>query len=184
MVVVAAVLVENFALVQPNLNTDSAVGCCSLSKAVVDVCTDGLQRDSTVMVLLASSNFCTIETAGYHDLDTLCAELHGAADALLHSSSESDSLLELLCNVLSNELSVEVRLLNFNDVDDNRLVQLLLALLAELLDLCAALADNHTRLGAVDVNANLALQNSSDLPPSMKVIALLTGLASMRHCGP
>ena len=64
----------------------------------------------------------------------------GAADALLHRSSESDSLLELLCNVFRDELRVEVRLLHFNDVDDNRLFELLLALEAELLDFCTALA--------------------------------------------
>ena len=66
------------------------------------------------MILLASCDFRTVLTAGAHDFDTLCAELHGAADALLHRTSECDSLFELLCNVLCYELCVEVRALNFN----------------------------------------------------------------------
>lgn len=62
---------------------------------------------------------------------------------------------ELLCNVLCYELCVEVRALNFNNVDNDRLAELLLALCAELLDFCAALTDDHTGLCAVNVNANL-----------------------------
>ena len=50
---------------------------------------------------------------------------------------------------------VEVRALNFNNVDNDRLAELLLALCAELLDFCAALTDDHTGLCAVNVNANL-----------------------------
>jgi hypothetical protein len=89
------------------------------------------------------------------------AQLHGAADALLHRTSECDSLFQLLCNVLCYELCVEVRALNFDNVDNDGLAELSFShCRAELLDLCAALTDDHTGLGAVDVNANLAASRS------------------------
>ena len=58
------------------------------------------------MVLLASCNFGTAQTTGHLSFNTLGAKLHGAADALFHRTAERNSFFELLCNILSDKLSV------------------------------------------------------------------------------
>ena len=100
------------------------------------------------MIGLAASDLGAVQTAAALDLDALCAHAHCATHALLHCTAESDTLLQLVCNVLSYQLSVGVRVLDLDDVERYRLAQHLLHLLAELLDILAALADNDTRASA------------------------------------
>ena len=107
------------------------------------------------MVALGTGNFSTAETAAALDLDAACAHSHGTTHSVLHCAAEADALLELLCNVLSNQLSVGVGSANLNDGESNGLADELLYFEAQLLDLLAALADNDTGSGAVDINANL-----------------------------
>ena len=74
----------------------------------------------------------------------------------------------------------EVRALNFNNVDNDRLAELLLALCAELLDFCAALTDDHTGLCAVNVNANLGgVALNFDLRNTCEVELLLQRFAEV-----
>ena len=147
---------KNLTLVDPDLDTDAAVSGLGLSEAIVDVGSDGLQRDSTLMILLCTCYFRTAQTAGNLSLYTSCAKSHGASDGLLESTAEGNSSFKLRSDVLSDELSVKVRLLNFNDVERNLFAaELALAELLELLYLSAALAYNHAGLCAenVDVDA-------------------------------
>ena len=50
----SSIALENFALVYPNLYAELTVCCISLSETVVDISTDSLERDSTLVVALAS----------------------------------------------------------------------------------------------------------------------------------
>ena len=59
--------------------------------------------------------------------------------------------------VLSNQLSVQVRAANFHNVQSNGLAQLGFDLLAQLLDLLATLADHDAGAGAVDVDLDLCV---------------------------
>ena len=70
-------------------------------------------------------------------------------------STEGNSSLELRSDTLCDELCVEVGVLDFDDIDCDGLLELLLTLSAELLDLRAALTDDHTGFRAVDVNTDL-----------------------------
>ena len=65
-----------------------------------------------------------------------------------------DTLLQLLSDVLSHQLSVHVGVLHLNDVQLHLLADHLLHSQTILLDLLAALADDHTRTGAVEVDGD------------------------------
>lgn len=146
---------KNLTLVDPDLDTDAAVSGLGLSEAIVDVGSDGLQRDSTLMILLCTCYFRTAQTAGNLSLYTSCAKSHSASDGLLESTAEGNSSFKLRSDVLSDELSVKVRLLNFNDVERNLFAaELALAELLELLYLSAALAYNHAGLCAENVDVD------------------------------
>ena len=107
------------------------------------------------MVALGSCDLGAAQTAAALDLDAACAHSHGATHGVLHRAAEADALLKLLCDVLGDELCVGVRGANLNDGESDGLADQLLDFLTQALDLCAALADNDTGAGAVDINANL-----------------------------
>ena len=109
------------------------------------------------MIALAAGNVCTAQTAGASCLDALSTALHSTADALLHSAAESDAALQLTGNVLSNQLSIGVNVVNLNDVHVHALADHLAQLLLQVCDLSAALADNHAGLCAVNVYLDLGL---------------------------
>ena len=153
---------EDFALVDPNLNADNAVSCVCSCYAVVDVSTESLKRDCTLVIALGTSDLGTAQTASYHGLDTLSAGLHGSADNGLHSTSEGNTALELLRDVLCNELSVHIGVLYLDDLDVYLLAGELLHLSLELVNLCALSADNHTGLCAGDADSYL-IAGSLDL---------------------
>ena len=129
-----------------------------LCEAIVDICTNGLQRDGTLVVALRTCDFCTAKSAGNLSLDTLCAQTHCTADRLLHCTAEGDTVLQIQCDLFSNQLCIHIRLLDFYDVDINLLVQHLFQLCTQFFDLCAATADYDTRLSAVDVDSNLVCE--------------------------
>src|SRR5699024_3240485 len=105
---------------------------------------------------------------------------HCAAHGLLHCAAEGDTLLQLGCDVLCNQLSVGVGVLQLDDGDLDRLCDHLAHLSLQLLDQLAALADNQTRtcnlkddlnvlLGTLDLDCcnacvvQLLLQNITDV---------------------
>ena len=84
------------------------------------------------MVLFAPCDLGAAQTSGALGLDTLSAQAHRSADRLLHRAAEGNSSVELRSDRLGNELSVEVGVLDFYDIDSDGLAQLLLALRADI----------------------------------------------------
>src|SRR5699024_10190407 len=115
--------VQHFALVDPNLHADAAVGGGSLSEAVLDVGTDGLQGNGAFVVALGAGDFGAAQTAGAGNLDALGTQAGGLLHGLLHGPAKGDPLLQLLSNVLSHQLSVQVGAANLHDVQVHALAQ-------------------------------------------------------------
>ena len=105
--------------------------------------------------MLGPGDFRAAKTSADAGLDALGAQAHGAADALLHGAAEGDTLLQLLRDVLCHQLSGQIRLPDFHNVDVDGLADHGLNLLTELVDLGAALADDLAGLRAVDVDSHL-----------------------------
>src|SRR5690606_38888492 len=109
-----------------------------------------------------TSNVGTAEAATNVDADAAGAHadrrLHGA----LHGTAERHAALELLGNALSHEGRIGLRLAHFNDVDVHFAVGELLHLGADLVDVCALLADHDARTSSVDRHAALAVRTLDD----------------------
>ena len=89
-----------------------------------------------------------------------------------------DTLFELLGNVLSDELSVHVGIADLDDVELDLLADHLFHSQTILLDLLAALADDHARPGAVEEDGDdfvapldLDLGNTGAVQGLLQVIA-------------
>ena len=115
------------------------------------------------MILLASCDLGTAETSADHNLDTLHAEAHGASYGLLHCTAEGNTALELAGDILGNELSIGIDVLDLDDVYGNGRAEHCLKLSAELVDLGAVSSDDDTGLCAVDEHANVSAAVALDL---------------------
>src|SRR5699024_5082736 len=88
-------------------------------------------------------------------LDALGAQAGGPLHGLLHGPAEGDPLLQLGGDVLGHQLGVQVGAADLDDVQGNALANHALDQQPQPLNLGAALADDHARAGAVDVDADL-----------------------------
>jgi len=77
------------------------------------------------------------------DADALRAKPHRRLHGALHGAAERDAALELLGDRFGDQLRIEFRLADFEDVDDDVAIGELGHHLAQLLDVGALLADHH-----------------------------------------
>ena len=106
------------------------------------------------MIVLGTGDLAAAQTAGAVALDALGAGAHGAAHGILHGAAVRNTLLQLSGDVLGHQLRVHIGVADLDDVQLHGLADELLNVLAVLLDLLAALADDHTGTGNVQVNGD------------------------------
>ena len=146
---------HDLALVDPALHADAAERRLGLEEAVVDVGAQRVQRDAAVGVALGAGHLGAAEAAADLDLAALGAGAHGARERALHRAPEGDAVLQLLGDRLRDELGVELRALDLEDVDLDLLARDPVQVLAQGVDLGAGLADHDARTRGVDVDLHL-----------------------------
>src|SRR5690606_9782290 len=143
-------LPDDLAVEDPDLHAAGALDGVGRGLRVVDVGAEGVERHAALHVLLGPAHLGAAEAAGELDPDALGAHAHGGPQGLLHGAAERDAALELLRDILRHEGGVELGPLDLVDVDLDVLVRQLPELLAELLHLGAAAADDDARAGGVE----------------------------------
>ena len=173
------------ALVDPDLDADTAVRGLGLEEAVIDEGAEGLQRNAALTVELGTAHFRTAEAAGELDADTLGTGAHGVLLGLTHGTTEGDAVGQLLSDALSDELGVQRGVLDFEDVELDLLAGQLLELGADALSLGATTTDHDARTGGVNVDANAvagALDDDAGHASALEVLAhLLADLIILKH---
>src|SRR5690606_9053815 len=128
------IVLEDLALEHPDLDAAGAVSGVSLSRAVVDVRTQGVQRNAALAVPLHAGDFRTAQATRAVDTDALGAQTHSRLNGTLHGATECHTALELLRDRLSDQLGIDLRLTNLDDVEVRLGLRHLGELLAKLLD--------------------------------------------------
>src|SRR5215218_7840832 len=146
---------HDLALVDPALDADAAERRAGLVEAVVDVGAQRVQRHPTVVVHLGPRHLGAAEPAGDLDLAALGTRAHGARERALHRAPEGDAVDELLGDRLGDELRVELRPLDLEDVDLDRLAGQAVQVAPQRVHLRARLADHDARARGVDVHLDL-----------------------------
>src|SRR5207237_354499 len=134
-----------------------AEGGARLEEAVVDVGAQRVERNATVGVALGAGHLGAAEATGHLDLHALRARPDGGGERSLHRAPEGDAVLELLRNRLGDQLGVELRALDLENVHLDRLLGHAVELAAKRVDLGAGLPDHDSGARGVDVHLYLVL---------------------------
>src|SRR5579862_6244447 len=113
------IVLEDLALEDPDLDAAGAEGRERGRNAVVDVGAQRVQRHAAFAVPLHARDFGAAQTARAVDADAFGAETHRRLHRALHGAAERNAALELLRDRFGNQLRIELRLADFDDVDDH-----------------------------------------------------------------
>src|SRR5262245_17847839 len=139
------VVLQNLALENPDLHAAGAIGRERGGNAIVDVRAQRMQRHATFAVPLHARDLGAAQTPSAVDADAAGTEPHRRLHCPFHRAAERDAALELLCDRFSDQLGIELRLPDLDDVDDDIGLREACDLAAQLLDVGALLADDHAR---------------------------------------
>src|SRR6185437_121074 len=167
------IVLEDFALEDPDLDAAGAVSGERGGDAVIDVGAQCVQRHAAFAVPLHARDFGAAETARAVDADALGAETHGGLHRALHGAAERHAALELLRDRFGDQLRVELGLADFDDVDDHIAVGELGHGPAQVLDVGALLADHHAGTRRVDGDAALLVRTLDDDLRHCRLLELL-----------
>ena len=120
------------------------------SQSVVDVSTECVQRSTAFLEHLAASHFGATDAAADLDLDAFGTNPHSGSDGHLDSPAVGNTTLDLTGDAVSDDVGVNLRPLDLEDVDLDILLCDLLELFLELVNLLSTLTDDETGPCGVD----------------------------------
>src|SRR2546426_5353468 len=115
-----------------------------------------MQRHAPFVVTLGARDFGATQPARRLDLDALGPHPHRALDRALHRAAERDTLRQLMRDAVTDQLRIELGLLDLLDVDADFLPRELRQLIAQLVYFRAPFADHDTRPAGVNRDGHLA----------------------------
>src|SRR5207237_7118827 len=136
---------QDLALEHPHLDAAGAVGGLRRGLAVIDIGAQGVQRHPALAIPLHARDLGATEPAGAVDPDPLGAEPHRRLNRPLHRAAEGDPALQLLGNALGDQLGLDLRLADLDDVEADLAVGDLRDVAAQFVDVRALLADVDPR---------------------------------------
>src|SRR4051812_20016651 len=145
---------ELVALVDPDLDADPPERGPRLVEAVVDVGAQRVQWHAPLAVELRPGHLGAAETARALHPDALGAALQSRLHGLAHRSAERDPARQLLGHALSDELGIDLRRLDLEDVEVDVLAGQLLEVAADAVGLGATAADDDAGPRGVDVDVD------------------------------
>src|SRR5437870_1300303 len=138
------------AAIDPNLYSDDAESRSRLSKSVIDIRAQRVKRKPALQVPFGARDLGAIQPSRHANLDPLRAKPLSVLDRSPHRSPESDSLLELLRDLLSLKLCVKLGLMDLLNVDVNFAPGAVFDFFFELVDLGPFASDDYAGSRSVD----------------------------------
>src|SRR5262249_1412474 len=126
--------------------------------AEIDVGPQRVQRHAAFAVPLDTRDFRAAEPSRAIDADAKRAELQRRLHRALHRTAARDAALELLRNALGDQMRVDFRLADLDDIEMHLTLGELAEVLLQLLDVSALLADHDARACRVDRHAALLVR--------------------------
>src|SRR5260221_2583874 len=113
------VVLKDFALEDPDLDAAGAERGERGGYPIIDIGAQRMQRHAAFAIPFHARDFGAAETARAVDTNAFGAQTHRRLHRTLHGAAESNAALKLLRDRLGDQLRVEFRLADFDDVDDD-----------------------------------------------------------------
>jgi hypothetical protein len=124
-------------------------------KTIVDVSTQGMQRNTALYFLFCAGDFRATQTATSNDLNAFCAGTHGFLNSLFHSTPEGHALLKLISDGACYQICIKLRLSDLDDLNADAFLRLRLKQALQVFDLFAAAPDHDTGFRGIDLHQHL-----------------------------
>src|SRR3984957_9658713 len=167
------IMLEDLALEDPDLDPAGAERGERGRHPVIDIGAQGVQRHAAFAIPFHPRDFGAAETARAVDTNALGAETHRRLHRALHGAAERDAALELLGDRFGDQRGVELRLADFDDVDDDVGVGDVGNALAQLVYIGALLADHDAGAPRVDRHAGLLVRSLDHNPGDGRLLEFL-----------
>src|SRR5579883_696057 len=128
------IVLHDLTFEDPDLHAAGTVGSECGSDAVIDVGAERVQWHPALAIPFHARDFGAAKPAGAVDADAAGAKPHCRLHGTLHGAAEGDAALELLRNGFGDKLLIELRLANFDNINNHVAVGELGDLAAQLLD--------------------------------------------------
>src|SRR5882724_8562086 len=167
------IVLEDFALEDPDLDAAGAERGERGRHPVIDIGAQRVQRHPALAIPFHPRDFRAAETTRAVDTNAFGAETHRRLHRALHCAAECDAALELLGDRFGHQRGVELRLADFDDVDDDVGGGDIGNALAQLVDVGALLADNDAGTRRVDRHAALFVRTLDHNPGDRRLLQFL-----------
>src|SRR4051794_25692779 len=144
---------QDLSLEDPHFHPADAVSGVRRGFRIVDIAAQRVQRDTALAIPFGARDLGAAETAGAGDANAFGTEAQCRLHGTLHGTAKRDAALELVSDALSDELGVDLRLADLDDVEADVRAGHRLELFLELLDVRALLTDDHARARGIDRDA-------------------------------
>src|SRR5262249_25819631 len=114
-----------------------------------------MQRKTPLQIPLGPRDFGAVQAATDANLDSLCAETQSRINRLSHRSAERNALFQLHGNRFGDELRIELRSVDFLNVDIDLAIRPLLNVGFQLVDFSSLATDDEAWTRRVDRYAEL-----------------------------
>src|ERR1700676_267947 len=172
-----------FALINPALHSDNSVRGVRLSRPVINICAQRLQRQASLQIPFLARDFRAVQTTRHTHLDSLASETQRRIDRFAHRSPECHALFQLQRNRFRHQRGVQLRTMHFHDIDVHFALGPLADFLLQLVDFRTLAPDDNSRASrgnphhqlvgrAFDINRtdSRALQLVLQLSPQLDVL--------------
>src|SRR5882672_3591797 len=167
------VVLKDFALEDPDLDAAGAERGERGRHAVIDIGAQRVQRHPPFAIPFHAGDFGAAETARAVDTNALGAKTHRRLHRALHRAAERNAALKLLRDRFGDQRGVELRLADFDDVDDDVGRGDIGNALAQLVDVGALLADHDAGTRRVDRHAALLVRTLDHYPGDGRLLQFL-----------
>src|SRR5690606_27560035 len=99
---------QDVALVDPDLDADTTICGLSFTEAVINVCTQSVQRNTAFTIKLTTSHFRTAKTTSTLNTDAQSASLLHCLNSTLHGTTEAHTVCQLVSNALCNKSCIKL----------------------------------------------------------------------------
>src|SRR6202022_4891690 len=144
-----------FALINPALHANHAVGGIRTRHAEINVRSQRLQWQTALQVPLFTRDFRAVQAAGYAHLDAFATETQRGVHRFSHRAAECHALFELQRDRFGDELRVQLRAVHFLNVNVYFALGALLHFLLELVDFRALAPDDNARTRGINAHDQL-----------------------------